>query len=203
MKFPRRFVAVVASILLLSGCASAPQNPAISNTPEPSVSASAEASQPASIVLSVSGLSILDQDGAQLSSATFDTPESVLALLTDLLGDAPEQEDSPKAGITYSWPGISFNEYVSVLVVDSAEIAGLPVATTQGITVGSSRSGVEALAPVAVYGTTDELGIEAQEAPGTESLAVPGQVGTAFVSVRLTGDVVTSIATPSGDYNDL
>ncbi|HEX7835525.1 MAG TPA: hypothetical protein VF479_08675, partial [Pseudolysinimonas sp.] len=97
----------------------------------------------------------------------------------------------------------------SWLRAEVSDLGGLPLQTTDGIQIGSTRAEVAALAPFdGAYdmdgdGTSDLFGLEQQTVPGTESLSFPGQPGTAFVEVQLDGDTVTVLRAPSNDYSDL
>ncbi len=91
----------------------------------------------------------------------------------------------------------------------SADIAGLPVSTSEGIHVGSTRDEVLALTHVETTycgdgdGKPDSLGVEPRTVPGTESLSHPGQEGTDYIRLAFTGDVVTAISSPSSDWQDI
>ncbi|MEP6477958.1 MAG: hypothetical protein ABJB03_01090 [Rhodoglobus sp.] len=180
--------------------------------PTPSVTASAAAPQPAVVVISLLGITVEDDAGATVESATFDDEQAMLALVTELEGSEPTLTDLSGKGLTlYDWPGlrlgIQFNS--SWLLSEQADLGGLPLRTEEGIGVGSSRADVAALNPFDYGadadgdGVSDGFGLDPQTVPDTESLSLPGQVGTAFIGVGLQGDTVTTLRSPSGDYLDI
>ncbi len=204
----------LALVLTLAGCATAesptPSPTAISTitpTPTPTV----EAPRATSAVLSLDGLVILDQNSAELSSASFADPDSTLALVSELMGSTPEPVDNRKFGMYYEWPDVAVivNFGTTAIFIKSATLGGLPVATTEGIHVGSTRADVMALTYVdSPYdgdgdGKPDSLGIEPRTVPGTNSLTVPGQEGTDYIRVDFIGDAVTALYSPAGDWRDI
>ncbi len=206
----------LALVLMLAGCATAesptPAPTAIaSSTPTPTPTPTVEAPRATSAVLSLDGLVILDQNSAELRSASFADPDSTLALVSELMGSTPEPVDNRKFGINYDWSTLRINVNFGTASIRllSADIAGLPVSTSEGIHVGSTRDDVLALTHVdTTYdgdgdGKPDSMGIEPRPAPGTESLAHPGQEGTDFIVVSFTGDTVTGISSPGSDWSDI
>lgn len=206
-------IASIALAALLTGCA--PGAPTGGETPEPSPSATAtsEPAQPAVVILSLDGIAVQDAGGATLQSASFNDPDAALALVSSLMGSTPTPTDYPEFGSsTWEWPGVIFgraSDTFSWLRAEVSDLGGLPLQTTDGIQIGSTRAEVAALAPFdGAYdmdgdGTSDLFGLEQQTVPGTESLSFPGQPGTAFVEVQLDGDTVTVLRAPSNDYSDL
>jgi hypothetical protein len=202
-------------MLLLAGCtptAEVASSP--SATPEPTVTApeptpTPEVVEPASVVVSLDTLSIRDAAGVELDSASFTDTEGVLALLSELLGSTPVPVDHRQHGMSYDWSGVSFIEQYGAGVIEmtAPELGGLTTSTSQGIHIGSSRAEVEALVPWGEFdldgdGVSDWFYLEPREVPGTMSLDSPGQVGTAFIKVRLTGDVVTSLSSPANNFRE-
>ena len=214
MSAPRLLAVLVAAGLLLAGCADGPEptptpTPVASESPSPTPTA--EESTASAIVVSLDSITVRDQNGVELRSATFDGPDATLALVSDLLGSTPEPVDNRQFGMFYEWPEITVvvNFGTSSVTVSSPTVAGLPISTGQGIHVGSSRAEVEALAPfTGTYdgdgdGLPDILGLEQVAVPEFDSLTYPGQPGTAYIRVTVNGQEVTSIGGPSGDYLDI
>lgn len=201
---------------MLSGCG--PTGPTPTPTPtaagvseSPSPSPTPEVPIATSLRVALDRLVVLDQNGADLTSAAFDDPDAVLALVAQVTGSTPEPVDNQKFGVLYEWPEIRviLNFSTASVRITSATVAGLPVSTSQGIHVGSTRDEVLALDPVAEEydgdgdGLPDTYGLEPATVPGTDSLSHPGQAGTAYIVVFMSGDTVASIGTPSGDYLDV
>ncbi len=212
----RVLLASAAVVLLLAGCSPtvAAPTPAPSETSEPTVSATPVVPVATSVLLSLDGLAVLDDTGATMESARFDEADTVLALITALTGSQPAVDETlfEHKGIRgYSWQDVrcSTRGQVAFCRWQAATLGGLPLATAQGIRVGSSRADVAALNPVDVSydedgdGVSDSFGLEPREVPGTQSLTFPGQVGTGFIGVRLQGDVVVSLRSPAGDFYDV
>jgi hypothetical protein len=205
---------VIALALTLAGCApSTPSGPGGSPEPSPSATSTPEEPQAAAVILSLDGIEVQDDTGAALQSATFDDPDAVLALLGSVLGSTPTPTEYPEFGSsTWEWPGVLFgraSDTFSWFRSEVADLGGLPLRTTDGIQIGSTRAEVLALAPFdGAYdmdgdGTSDLFGLEQQTAPGTESLSFPGQPGTDYVEVQLEGDAVSVLRAPSNDYSDV
>lgn len=214
MRASRLVIAILAAGLLLTGCVPAPQ-PAPSATPvvteNPTPTPTPEASVASSVVVSLDRLVVLDQYGVEFGSTAFAEGDATLAFVSDLMGSVPEPIDNRKFGMSYEWPGIRvvLNFTSATVSVSAATVAGLPIATTGGIHVGSTRAEVIALGAVEESydgdgdGLPDTLGVEATPVPGTESLGNPGQTGTAYIRVRFTGDTVSGFGGPSGDYLEI
>lgn len=144
----------------------------------------------------------------------------LLALFSELSGSTPQGTRDP-AGATYDfqqtyydWDGVRLtvpdDGGRSSLAITARELNGVTLRTTGGIHVGMTRA--EALAAGAVAFTTydgdgdglpDTLQIDTRPAPGTTSLVTPGTVGSDFVLILMTGDMVTSIQSGGNDYTDL
>lgn len=200
---------------MLVGCATlSPQSaptPTQTRTETPTPTPTPEVPVASAVRLTLDRLVVLDQNGADLTAAGFADPDAVLALVEELTGSLPEPIDNRKFGMLYEWPEISVNLNFGIasVRVTSPLVAGLPVSTSQGIHVGSSRAEVLALDPVVQNydgdgdGLPDSFGLEPVAVPGTESLTYPGQTGTAYISVRMSGDSVAWIGAPGGDYLDV
>lgn len=205
---------IVVGIAALGGCATGVPDPAGTAVESGSPSATPVDSQPSAVIVSVDDIAVVDAGGVSLSSAPFTQAEAVIDFVTGLEGSAPEVDDSllsHKGLVTYTWPGVRciVSGSEALLVVEVDEIGGLPLRTSDGIQVGSSRSDVLGLSPVDTGsdqdgdGTSDVFGLEARPAPGTESLVNPGQEGVDYIEVSLSGDAVVNIRAPFGDYRDL
>jgi hypothetical protein len=203
---------IAALVLAIAGCApGTPTGPTAE--PEPTVSSTPEPSGPAAVVLSLDGITVQDDAGTALESSTFDDPDATLALLSSLLGSTPTPTERPEIGsTTWEWPGVLFgttSDEFSWFRSEAADLGGVPLQTTDGIHLGSTRAEVEALSPFDLEydmdgdGTSDLLGLEHETVPGTMSLSFPGQPGTAFVEVQLVGDSVNVLRSPSNDYSDV
>ncbi|NYF11581.1 hypothetical protein HDC94_002737 [Leifsonia sp. AK011] len=209
-----RLVAAVAVVLLLAGCGPTAPQATPTPTPTPTISTPSptpEAPAPAALVLSLDALTLQDQNGAALESAPLADPDAAITLVSSLTGMTPDPEDNGKFGMSYEWPEIrlTVNFSVTSVRVMSATVAGLPVSTSQGIHVGSSRSDVVALDPfVQQYdgdadGLPDIYGLEPVSVPEHESLSNPGNPGTDYIAVFMSGDTVASLGAPGGDYRDI
>jgi hypothetical protein len=211
MTSPRLLVALAAAALVLTGCAPGPGTPTSAPTPTQS---GTETSEPAALVLSLDGLTLVDTNGDALEATRFDDPEPVLALLGEVLGSTPDPEEFPESETTsYAWgDDVTFNvrgtDY-SWVRVNVPELGGLPVTTATGIGIGSSR---DDLLAQDVYdpqydfdedGFSDFYGLEPVTNNDYESLSFPGQPGTDFIEVQLQGDQVSSMSSPSNDYTDV
>lgn len=206
-------LAPAALLLALAGCAPGGGTGG-TNAPSPDPTPAPEEPTASAIVLSLEGLATVDQDGEPLEAVRFDDAPPVLVLLTELLGEEPEEEYFADYGTTtYSWGEDvqlwTNEEDFSRLSLEVAELGGLPVATTDGITIGSTRDEVLALDPydgeydVDGDGDSDFLGLEPVANPEYESLSFPGQPGTDFIEVQLEDDLVSSLRSPSNDYTDV
>jgi hypothetical protein len=216
MRSGRAVAGIIALAVLLSGCAgtttlSAPTpTPTATPTPTPTPSAAA-------LIISLDGLSVADAAGNTLDSALFAAGLETIAFVTKYEGSDPTIDDSmsPKGIRQFTWPDVdcstrgSNDSAPALCSVHVSELAGLPVRTKDGIHVGSARADVVALDPFDDGydgdgdGKSDRLGIEQQTMTDRQSLSFPGQPGTAYVAVVFTGDTVTRILAPSGDFYDI
>jgi predicted small lipoprotein YifL len=210
-----RVMAAAALLLGLAGCAAdgpltapSPSESAAEPTPTPTVTSEPTVSP--ALILGLDDLSIVDASGGG-ATARLDDPAAVLDLIAGALGAAPAPESTP-FGDHYVWPDgvrVTVRGPYTFVRFDVAEAAGYELRTGDGIAVGSSRAEVEALSPFEVDydgdgdGEPDNVGLEAREEPGTESLATPGEVGTSYLEVRFAGDTVTALLSPHGDWRDV
>lgn len=203
----RALIALVAVAVLLTGCTPPSDEPAPSpsittaegETPTPTPSP--EAPQPSAVILSVDALTVVDATGAPLSSALFAEPDRMLELVTALEGGTAPTEDRGTYGTRYEWAdgavGVIFGR--AWFDSSSATLGGLPLRTTQGIQVGSTRADVLALDPVDLGddydfdGLSDSLALEVRSEPGTTSLEDSIREGITFVEAYFPGDVVTRL----------
>jgi hypothetical protein len=209
-------VALAALVLVLAGCApSAPAptaapEPTVTVSPEPTVTVTPEPTETAALILGLDDVSVLDETGGT-TTAALDDPQAVLDLVGGVLGAAPAPESTP-FGNKYKWPDgvtVTVRGPFSFVRFDVAEAAGYELRTSDGISVGSPRADVDALAPfVEDYdgdgnGQPDIVGLEPREEPGTDSLSSPGEVGTSYIAVLFSGDIVTAMRSPAGDWRDV
>lgn len=209
---------IAATTVILAGCAGGapttdPPEPPASETPPAAPTPDVEAH----LVVAIDGITYVDESGTQ--TAAYDDGDAVLALLESATGDLPDPE--PVEGMPgyesererYSWDGLWVSVDVNLdgslsLAVTGAEVDGIPVATEEGLSVGSTR---QELMDADAWTLTDQedaataeyLGVGGEEVPGTQSLSRPGQVGILFVLHHLDGDVVKQIQVPADDFSDL
>jgi hypothetical protein len=211
MTSTRLIIGLAAAALVLTGCA-----PGGGTTPTtgPEPTETTATPEPAAVILSLEGLTLVDTNGDTLEATQFSDPEPVLSLLDELLGSTPDPEEYPEFDTTaYSWgDDLTFStrgEDYSWVRINVAELGGLPVQTAAGIHVGSSR---DELLAQDVYdpqydfdedGYSDFYGVEPVTNNDYESLSFPGQPGTDFIEAQLQGDTVSTLASPSNDYTDV
>lgn len=210
-------VLAAAATVVLAGCTGAPatesSEPPVSQTPSTTPTPEVEAH----LVVAIDGISYVDASGTE--TATYDEGAAVLELLEKVTGDLPDPEPvEPLPGYDidrelYTWDGM----WVSVdanleapvhLAVTGAEVDGIPVASEEGLVVGSTRqelmdANAWTLTDQEDATTTEYLGIGGEEVQGTESLSRPGSVGIVFVLYWLDGDVVKQIQAPANDFSDI
>ncbi|WP_210274250.1 hypothetical protein [Microbacterium sp. Se63.02b] len=169
------------------------------------------------MVVSLDGITATDASGT--SSADYDDPTALLALLEKSTGELPEPETveifpgEPSTLQRFDWDGLSVladskRDSPASLTITAADISGIPVSTAEGLRVGSTRAelvdtGAWALTDDQDAATATDLGLGGQEVPGTQSLTHPGSVGILFTLFVLEGDTVTRILVPSNDFSDL
>src|SRR4051812_13970892 len=106
-------VVAIAAGLLLTGCTtpSGPGGPSdLTTDPSPSASETAEA-VPAVLVVSLDGVSVLDESEVELMSATFDDGSDVLSVLGAAFGSVPAGvANADGYPITsYEWDNVTLN----------------------------------------------------------------------------------------------
>lgn len=218
MKRKLLFSTVALALIALSGCAATPA-PAPSAptgtagttttatpTPEP---------EPARLVIGIQAIGY-EHDG-QTQVVSYTELVDLQILLRSISEEDPVQTpiDSPPG---YDFQRQSF-DYDGIVVVSgpdgpadvrvtTAMFHGVPVATQEGIAVGSSRT--EAMDAGARDGfdqdgdgIADWLDLGSVEISGTQSLTNPGSVGIQFVRLGLDGDTVRELQAPADDFSDL
>ena len=148
----KRNVALIAVLAIgLVGCTAAP-------TPEPTSPAETpEAPQAASIVVSAETVTVLDDEGTELTSWSYFEPDAERAIseLTFIFGFRPEltvQEATPDQPATtvHVWNGFEFTEYQDVtpsfpevssfsVGVTVPEVSGVAISTEDGVAVGTEE----------------------------------------------------------------
>lgn len=207
---------VLTLAVLLTGCAptapddavASPSASSSSSTPTPTPTP--EVPQPAALLVSLDGLTVVDSADDPLSSVLFSDGDATAEFLTQLAGVAPNVLDQKQFGQAYQWADgfVVVNGGVVNFRFTAPTFGGLAVGTSQGIRIGSTRAEVLALGPVdTTYdgdgdGLPDSLGLEPRVVPGTPSLVTPGQEGVDYIDVGFTGDTVTSIGFGS-DWRDI
>ncbi len=178
--------------------------------PTPTVSPTADAANPAS-----DAVLIVSLDSASIAAgSTLEYSLNAVDAWTAALGTAPTQsavEGPPGYDFQMTvleWPGLELtvpndgSTSGARVFVSTPTVAGHPVVTTGGIGVGSTRA--EAVAAGATEGfDSTELRLDTRDAPGTQSLQRPGEVGREFVMLVLNGDSVVSMHLPADDFSDL
>lgn len=204
----RLLIGALALSVLLSGCTPSESVP---TSPEQTATSTPAAAQPAAVIVSLDAIAVQDDDGATVESATFDDPDAVLDLVGELLGSTPAPVDQHQFGTLYEWPGVSVrvNFGTAQLAAEVPELGGLPLRTTEGIQVGSTRAEVDALSPFDAGhdtdgdGASDWFGLEPRSVPDIPSLTYPGQPGTEFIGIVVEGDTVAVLRAPYNDYTDV
>lgn len=210
---------LVATALLLTGCASA----APVNVAGPSASATTPIETPTATPTTAGALSVgVDgvefAEGAESQSFPFDEPEPLLSLIEELTGEPRQGEDfedpwgnGEVVGAIYRWDDISVSvmeEGPASVAVLAPTVGDVPIRTESGIAVGDAREAVLAAGGWDEWdedgdGVADNLGIDAQEVEGTQSLSRPGEIGREYVLVVVDDDVVSRVQSPANDFSDL
>ncbi|WP_106815523.1 hypothetical protein [Microbacterium timonense] len=216
----RRVLALVAAALLLSGCAATDPTPAHTSAP-PSRTAETPTAAPtpttaSAIVLGLDSLEITQAGATRV--VRFDTPDPLLVLVEELTGVPRNGEvvedpwgNGDMWGTTYRWDEITITVPIdgpANVAILAATLGGIPVRTTEGIGVGDSRDEVLAAGGWEHWdadgdGVSDYLGIDSRDAPDTQSLTRPGEVGRMFILAGLDGDIVSELQSPSNDFSDI
>lgn len=175
-------------------------------TPSPTVGAVAPASD-AVLIVSLDGASIA-------AGSTLEYTLNAVDAWTAALGTAPARSavQGPYGGAleltALEWPGFTLtvpndgSTRAASVRVSTPTVSGHPIVTTGGIGVGSTRA--EAVAAGATEGfDSTELRLDTRDAPGTQSLQRPGEVGREYVMLVLDGDSVVQIILPANDFSDI
>lgn len=210
--------AVVA--VLLTGCTVPAPSPSPSSVPSESSAAPSPTPTPtvdaARVVVTVDSV-VYEHDGRADEVLLMDG-EAVVALLEQIAGEATVEEfDGPydsEGGSRYVWDGVSIAVWSydsrGFLNVDGPTIGGIPIATTEGIAVGSTRD--EALAADAFVlceydgdgdGEPDSLAMHPEEVADALSLCRPDAVGVEYIEIGFEGDLVSRLSAPSNDFSDI
>ena len=205
-------IALMAAVLLLSGCSPASPRATNAASASPTVTTSPAPVVAVALVVSLDEITVVNSDGSTADSAPFRDGPATVALLSRALGSTPTPTRNDDYGFTdYSWEGVGVtltDDKSASVGFTVPELNDLALRTSEGIQVGSSLTDVKAVAsPGTEYepeGSQDAyFGLEARPHPGTESLAIPGQVGLDFINIRLTNGLVVNIGAPGGDWQDL
>ncbi|GAB3155823.1 hypothetical protein GCM10027058_28860 [Microbacterium neimengense] len=218
MKRKLLFSTVALAVVALSGCAATP-------APAPSVPTGIAAAtttatptpepEPARLVIGIQAVAYT-HDGETTVVSYTEAPQ-----LQDLLRSISDQDpaqttiDGPPGYemqmTRYDYDGISLMsgpDGRASIAVETATFHGVPVATQEGIAVGSSRT--EAMDAGARDGfdengdgVADWLDLGSVEISGTQSLVNPGSVDIQFVMLGLNGDTVRELQAPGNDFSDL
>ena len=178
--------------------------------PTPTVSPTADAVAPAS-----DAVLIVSLDSASIAAgSTLEYSLNAVEAWTAALGAAPTQSavEGPYGGTleltALEWPGFTLtvpndgSTRAASVRVSTPTVSGHPIVTTGGIGVGSTRA--EAVAAGATEGfDSTELRLDTRDAPGTQSLQRPGEVGREYVMLVLDGDSVTQLILPANDFSDI
>ncbi|GAA1663188.1 hypothetical protein [Microbacterium lacus] len=206
--------------LVLAGCGLPAPTPTPTPTTIPSDSSAAPTPNPtvdaARVVVTVDSV-VYEHDG-RAEEVSLRDGEEVVALLEQIAGAATVEEfDGPydtAGGVRYAWDGVSISVWTydsrGFLNVGGPTIGGIPIATAEGISVGSTRD--EALAAEAFElcqydgdgdGKPDSLAMHPEEVPDALSLCRPDAVGIEYVELGFAGDLVTRLSAPSNDFSDI
>ncbi|MDR6691303.1 hypothetical protein J2X55_002215 [Microbacterium sp. 1154] len=212
--------ATVASVLVLSACASQPApepttTEAAPPTFTPTVKPTPAESSTGQEVPASDAVLILDLDGASIAAgSTLEYSITAVDAWSVALGVAPSRSavQGPYgetgtftalgwSGFTLTVPDDGSTRGASVRV-STPTVAGHPVVTSGGVGVGSTRA--EAVAVGATEGfDSSELRMDTRDAPGTQSSQRPGEVGREYVKLVLEGDSVVQIILPANDFGDI
>ncbi len=213
-------VLAAALALTLAGCASVSPTPAATTAP------SAEATAPATpsptptvaphLVLGVDGLALASGEGSE--SAEYDDGESLVALIAQIAGEPMVEEfEGPygsEGGLRHTWEGVTLLVFSyddsAFLTVESPSVGGIPVTTTDGVTVGDSRdtalaAGAFELCPYDGDddGKSDSLAVEPEDVADATSLCRDDHPGVLFVDIGFSGDTVSRLSAPANDFSDI
>jgi len=211
----------VVSVLGLSACVPQPApeptaTDAVTPTFTPTVRPTATVSPPSGASAPASDAVLIVQlDRASIAAgSTLEYSITAVDAWTAALGVAPTRStvEGPSGGSSeltaLEWPGLTLtvpndgSTRGAEVRVSTPTVAGHPVVTSGGIGVGSTRA--EAVAAGATEGfDPSELRLDTRDAPGTQSLQRPGEVGRQYVMLVLEGDSVVQIVLPGNDFSDI
>lgn len=211
---------LAAAGLVLSGCSTSPTAAPSPTASSPALSPEASASptptaEPERLVITLDALTYVD--GPTSEAYPIEEGAAVVDLLDELTGTTAvgEQFDGPygsEGGVRYEWAGVTVAVFTydgaASVTVDAATIGDVPISTSEGIAVGSTREAALAAGAFDDWdadgdGIADVLGIQPVEVPDAESLTRPGTPGIRYIALELTDDVVTAIRWPSNDFSDI
>ena len=212
---------------MLAGCAPEPSGgntaaPSIStSTSAPSPSASSvttptptpehSAAAPVSLELRLDQLIVTDSEGGEQVLDIRTDAAGVRDALFGMFGEVePTRPDDRYPIDLYTWPGLTLvwieGTPASASVTFRAASENDVALTSAGLSVGATVAQVEAAgAEVTAYGTYDDVTayrLNVEKAPGTSSLANPGEEGERYLSFIVEGGVVTMLSV-GNDYSDL
>ncbi|WP_243227457.1 hypothetical protein [Microbacterium sp. CIAB417] len=216
MKRTLLFSTGALAIVALSGCAATPAAPVPTGiagtatdatpTPEP---------EPARLVIGIQAIGY-EHDG-QTQVVSYTELVDLQILLRSISEEDPVQtpiDDLP--GYNFQMQRFDYDGIVVVsgpdgpahVAVTTAMFHGVPVATQEGISVGSTRAEAMDAGARDGYdqngdGIADWLDLGSVEISGTQSLVNPGSVGIQFVMLGLDGDTVRELQAPANDFSDL
>lgn len=209
--------------LALTGCAPAASPAGASATPTGSPAEASPSPIPTpsptpadELVLTLDDITYVHGGGSEV--IPYSDGASVLSLFAGLTGVTPEGEkvEGQFAWVdpdhrSYTWSEVSLGVSgtgEAGIRVTAETVAGVPIRTEQGISVGSTRADVLAAGALEEYdddndGVADVLALGAREVPGTQSLSRPGSVGIEYITVLMDGDQVESIISNGNDFSDI
>jgi len=206
---------MAALVFSVAGCTAPHPGPTTTGTPAPGGgSASSGATPPAeaqderpALVLSLDNLTAIAPTGKPEDSVPVTDGSAVVAFLSQRLGHEPEVSTIAQKAITTStWDGVTVTTRgtSSTIRITASRLGDYDVRVAEGITVGMTRGEAIALGAVAGPGSQlDELRLDVREVAGTDSLAQPGTTGVDYVALSLSGDTVSALTAPAGDWRDL
>jgi hypothetical protein len=212
----------VALALVLTGCsADAEPSTATSTSPTPSSSASSSptpaapevSTEPTTMVIGTSALSLLLEDGSVAEEFAYaDSVDTVVAALADLLGAEPAVTAyEGTAAVDYEWPGLqvgtdgptdTVNWPETYITASVAEINGIAIESAEGHVVGDDLQALAAANPESTRRwqsqTGEELVVEVQQV-AFEGTDLARAFHTELVANPSDGPI-TSIAAPRKNF---
>jgi hypothetical protein len=205
-------LSLTAAAALLAGCTAA----APAAAPAPSGAPTTESS-PAENRLIVGIQAVAYAHDGETTVVSYTEAPQLQDLLRSISDQDPTQTavDGPPGYemqmTRYDYDGISLMsgpDGRASIAVETATFHGVPVATQEGISVGSTRTEAMDAGARDGYdqdgdGVADWLDLGSVEISGTQSLVHPGSVGIQFVMLGLDGDTVRELQAPANDFSDL